>query len=92
MNLLLRKLEPHQLRHLQEQFNQLDKDQIGLLQVDVVKEECKKRGIKLEDPMLQSEVNENGLINYTDFVTATIETQNLITEELLWWLFGQFDT
>ena len=33
----------------------------------------------------------NGKINYTEFLAATLKTQETLTEEMLWQLFKKFD-
>jgi len=32
------------------------------------------------------------MIDYSEFLAATVNTKNLITDEKLWYLFHQFDT
>ena len=41
--------------------------------------------------LFSSDSQENQLINYTQFIHATLDTSNLLTKEKLWSIFKQID-
>ena len=56
----------------------------------------RKLDLKLEDAEIQKIVNEidyygNGMINYSEFLTATLSIDQDLNQEQLWSLFKKFD-
>lgn len=46
---------------------------------------------QIEDIVKEVRLHENGKINYSDFLSATLQLPSYLTEERLWMLFKQFD-
>lgn len=77
----------------------MDKDKTGLINAEELRDAIKTVGIKLGDSGHLNDIfaqtdykGSQGKIYYSEFLAATVKTQDLITDEKLWYLFNQFDT
>lgn len=75
----------------------MDKDQTGDITAAELKEALNEAHVKIDDIELEkiiSEVDYHGdkLINYSEFLSATISVKRILTEEKLHAIFKQFDT
>lgn len=84
------------LRKLQDEFSKLDKTGDGFVSISELKEELKKH------PDFRHRVNEldtafneiggaDGLISLQEFIVATVDTQLVLLETLLWEAFQKID-
>ena len=96
MNLLVKQLNPIQLKDLHEQFKALDHDKSGLISAEEIMKVIKEQGMSYKIEDVQKMVDEidyfgNSKINYSEFLSATLSCQKVLTDEVLWTLFKQFD-
>ncbi len=47
---------------------------------------------EVEEIMMHVDYAGNGKMNYSEFISATIEVQRVLTEEKIWAIFKYFDT
>jgi calcium-dependent protein kinase len=97
MNLLVKMADAKEIEHLRDMFMRMDKDQTGDITVEELKDALNKANIKIDDKELESIVSEvdylgDRLINYSEFLSATIQVKRILTEEKLMAIFNQFDT
>lgn len=74
----------------------IDSDKSGLLDVNEIKVAIQSSRLKMSEREVQQLIsnidnNSNVKIDYTEFLVATINLQNVITDELLASLFSCFD-
>lgn len=80
-------------------FLSLDKSQDGLLTLDEIREgltqvfgQARGNMKEFEDLMLALDKNCNKVIDYSEFITAAISKERLLTEENLMTAFKMFDS
>jgi len=81
---------------LKEMFKNINKDNSGTITLDKLKNGLAKHGTKLSDGEIQqlmeaADADGNGLIDYDEFVTATVHMNKLGREEHLYTTFQYFD-
>lgn len=81
---------------LKEMFKNIDKDNSGTITLDKLKNGLAKHGTELSDGEIQqlmeaADADGNGLIDYDEFVTATVHMNKLGREEHLYTTFQYFD-
>lgn len=69
-------------------FMKMDKDQTGDITANELREALHEAHIKIDEHELQKIVNEvdyqgDKLINYSEFLSATIQVKSILTEEKL---------
>lgn len=69
-------------------FMRMDKDQTGDITVNELREALNEAMIKIDDTELDKIVNEvdyhgDRMINYSEFLSATIQVKNILTDEKL---------
>ena len=92
--MLVKSAEPELLEKLQQQFQHIDTDGTGLLNAEELKKVFIEAGLPytdVDDIIKNADQHGNSKINYTEFISATFEVQNFLTEERLWALFCNFD-
>lgn len=99
MNLLVKMATEEEMEPLRAQFQIIDKDGTGLIEASELKEIIKKkrRNMKVSEEEIQGiiaqmDYHDNQMINYSEFLAATVDTQIFITEPRLKVAFNQFDT
>lgn len=97
MNLLVKTLEEHEVADLREQFEAIDTDGTGLIKASELTALMKSKQLKMSDGEIKSLIDEmdyhnNGKINYSEFLSATINVHQFLTEQRLLAIFNQFDT
>ena len=85
-----------QIEQLRQMFQRLDLDGSGLINADELAQAMKSMNIGAADGEIDKIIREidyvgNGKINYTEFLSATLEIKDTLTEEMLWRLFKKFD-
>ena len=96
MNMLVKQLNPLQLKDLHDQFEALDIDKSGLINADEIMKAIQESGMSFKKEEVDKMIEEvdyigNHQINYSEFLSATLSCQKVLTDELLWTLFKQFD-
>lgn len=96
LNVLVKHLQPQSINRLKAEFEKLDTDNSGFLEI----EELKKAIQNSDQQMMDDEINEiienldyakNQKINYSEFIAATINVSEFLTDEKLVALFKTFD-
>ncbi|KXZ50905.1 hypothetical protein GPECTOR_14g152 [Gonium pectorale] len=97
LKLIAKSLPLDEINGMREIFLEMDKDKSGTINRDEFGEALKKKGVqglteKDVDAMLkEADVNGDGLIDYEEFLAATINKSKLDREELLKQAFAKFD-
>eukprot|EP00344_Euplotes_crassus_P004461 CAMPEP_0197002824 /NCGR_PEP_ID=MMETSP1380-20130617/7241_1 /TAXON_ID=5936 /ORGANISM="Euplotes crassus, Strain CT5" /LENGTH=202 /DNA_ID=CAMNT_0042421119 /DNA_START=306 /DNA_END=914 /DNA_ORIENTATION=+ len=97
LSVLVKLLSEDKIIELKEIFKEIDINCTGTISVDELKQSLKEAGIKMKTSQVRKIVQnldyeENGEINYSEFLAATISLKD--TEEadsILWVLFKHFD-
>ncbi|CAD6343979.1 unnamed protein product [Miscanthus lutarioriparius] len=89
-------LSEEEITGLKEMFKNIDKDDSGTITLEELKNGLAKHGTKLSDGEIQqlmeaADADGNGLIDYDEFVTATVHMNKLDREEHLYTAFQYFD-
>ncbi|KAJ1274051.1 hypothetical protein BS78_05G033400 [Paspalum vaginatum] len=89
-------LSEEEITGLKEMFKNIDKDNSGTITLEELKHGLAKHGTKLSDGEIQqlmeaADADGNGLIDYDEFVTATVHMNKLDREEHLYTAFQYFD-
>ena len=97
LNVFVKTLATKDVEHLREQFHALDTKQTGFIDVHELSSALRAAHLDLPAPEVERIISEidyagNGLINYSEFLAATVSTKEFLTEAKLWALFKQFDT
>ncbi|TVT99461.1 hypothetical protein EJB05_55130, partial [Eragrostis curvula] len=85
-------LSEEEITGLKEMFKNIDKDNSGTITLEELKNGLAKHGTKLSDSEIQqlmdaADADGNGLIDYDEFVTATVHMNKLDREEHLYTAF-----
>jgi len=96
LNIIAGQLGDTQIKALRDTFMQLDGNGDGLLTVNEMKEGLAKAGLKEIPPDLQQIMEEvdsdgSGVIDYTEFLAATLDRAAYIKEDVCWSAFRIFD-
>ena len=81
-------------KSLREAFFALDKNNTGLLSLNEIKQAFKDSNISpedLEDIFKSIDFDKDGLINYSQFLAATVDKKKTLTMQNLWFVFHHFD-
>jgi Ca2+-binding EF-hand superfamily protein len=98
MNLLVKMATEREIEGLREQFMRMDKDKTGDITPAELKDALNEAQVHLADDReldnILAEVDYHGdkKINYSEFLSATIQVKSILTEERLHSIFNQFDT
>lgn len=97
MNLLVKMADNKDIMQLREMFMSMDKDKTGDITANELKEALAEAHIKIDDSELEKIINEvdyhgDRIINYSEFLSATIQVKSILTDEKLHAIFKQFDT
>jgi len=89
-------LSDTQIKNLRETFMSLDSNGDGLLTVNELKEGLAKAGLKeippdLQDIMQHIDSDGSGVIDYTEFLAATLDKKLYLQEDVCWAAFRIFD-
>ena len=96
MNVLVKHLAASQVKDLQKEFESIDKDLSGFLELDELVQAIKKANVDMKEEEIKQIVKEvdyaeNGRVNYSEFIAATINTKNFLSEQKLMAIFQSFD-
>jgi calcium-dependent protein kinase len=97
MNILVKMADNKDIEKLREMFIAMDLDGTGDIQANELKIALKQANINCNDDDIEAIINEvdyggDKIINYCEFLSATISVKEILTEEKLLAIFKQFDT
>ena len=92
MNLLVKQLQPQHYTELYKQFQALDTNQNGLVDATDFMHQVNKLGLSFTEKEIQKQLKQidvfgDGQLNYTEFLSATLQVQAVLSDEILWELF-----
>lgn len=93
MNLLVKMADFKEIEHLRDLFMRLDKDQTGDITIAELRDALQEAKMRIDESELDkivSEVDYRGdrLINYSEFLSATIQVKSILTENRLLAIFN----
>jgi len=96
LHIIAGQLNEAQIKALRETFTALDGNGDGLLTATEMKEGLSKAGLKEIPPDLQQILEDvdsdgSGVIDYTEFLAATLDRRSYMEESTLWSAFRVFD-
>jgi calcium-dependent protein kinase len=96
LHIIAGQLSEQQIKSLRETFVALDENEDGLLTVAEIRVGLTKTGldeipVDLQQIVAEVDADGNGLIDYTEFLAATLQKKLYIQEELCWKAFSIFD-
>ncbi len=96
LNLLVKMLSPSEVETLREQFQKIDTDNSGQIEITELKEVLIKHSknvpvTEFDHIIKELDYNGNEKINYTEFLAATLSIQTILTHQKLEALYRQFD-
>lgn len=94
--MLVKHLEASQIRELKAEFEKIDTDHSGFLEVAELEEVIKNSNMnmgqqEINDIIKELDFAENKRINYSEFIAATINVTEYLSDERLAAIFNQFD-
>lgn len=97
MNMLVKMASSKEVEELRAQFQAMDKDGSGMILAKELNEIIRKKKLNMSDKEINDLIEEvdyqgNGKINYSEFLSATINLQTFLDEQKLLAVFNQFDT
>jgi calcium-dependent protein kinase len=96
LHVIAGQLDESQIKNLRSIFMQLDDNGDGLLSVQEMRDGLSKAGLKeippdLQQIMEQVDSDGSGVIDYTEFLAATLDKKAYIQEDVCWSAFRVFD-
>merc|ERR1712176_1047035 len=96
LHIIANQLNEDQIKALRETFMALDGNGDGKLTVNEMKEGIQKAGLKEIPPDLQQIMEDvdsdgSGVIDYTEFLAATLDKRVYMKEDVCWSAFRVFD-
>lgn len=98
VNILVKHLDAKELQCLRDEFEKIDKDGSGYIEIDELREALTNRNLKQSTEEIQAIIDQldyanNDKINYTEFIAATIDVRKIINqdERKLKAIFNSFD-
>lgn len=97
MNLLVKTATDDEVKDLRRQFQAIDTDGTGMIKASELSEviQQKKMSIsqtEIKELIEQMDYYQTGKINYSEFLSATIDVKSFLSEQRLLAIFHQFDT
>ena len=88
MQMLVKMSDQKQLEQLGQLFEKIDLDLTGMISVDELRKAIKNYDLSITDQQVESIIKEidyfgNGKINYTEFMTATLDVSSALDNCLL---------
>ena len=95
--MMVKMIDDKELDSLKEQFKKFDKDGPGMIKAHELADVMRDQNLNMSTAQVDDLINEidyhgNGMINYTEFLSATVSIQQFMTEDRLRAIFNQFDT
>jgi len=96
LNVIATQLTDVAIRDLKELFMTMDENNDGTLSIGELKDGLKNAGVSippdLEDMMESIDTDGSGVIDYSEFLAATLDKRKYIQEDVCWRAFKVFDT
>ena len=97
MNILVKMASEEEVKELRAQFQAIDTDGTGLILASELAAIVQKKDLNLSKGDIQEMIAEvdyhgNGKINYSEFLSATIDVRTFLTKQKMQAIFQQFDT
>ena len=88
MNVLVKMANEEEVKDLRQQFQEIDTDGSGMMSASELTEVIKKCNLKISQHDIEEMIKEvdyhgNGKINYSEFLSATIDVKNFLTKQKL---------
>lgn len=83
VNILVKHLDASELQCLRDEFEKIDKDGSGYIEIDELRDALGNRNLKQTNEEIQAIIDQldyanNDKINYTEFIAATIDVRKII--------------
>jgi calcium-dependent protein kinase len=98
VNILVKHLDASELQCLRDEFEKIDVDGSGYIEIEELREALKNKDLKQTTEEIQAIIDQldyahNDKINYTEFIAATIDVRKIINqdERKLKAIFNSFD-
>ena len=96
MNVMVKHLSSKQIKDLETEFGKLDNDGSGTLEIEELQRAIENAKMNISEAEIRQIIKEidyaeNGKINYSEFISATINTKDFLTEDRLQAIFQSFD-
>lgn len=96
MNMLVKTVSANEFDKLREQFEALDEDKTGQVDAEELSRALKKSKLNISDEQIEAIIKEvdsagNNMINYTEFLAATMTARKWLNDNRLMMLFKEFD-
>lgn len=97
MNLLVKTADEKEVGELRAAFQAIDKDGTGLIRAQELHDILVQKRMNVSDAEVhemidQMDYHNNKMINYSEFLAATIDVKSFLSESRLKAVFNQFDT
>ena len=94
---LVKMLRDQDIAHLKVRFHSMDKDNTGLISYEELKEALHESGFdvpreQITQLLAEIDLKQNGLINYSEFIAASMKIRKHLNSAKLRALFRHFDT
>lgn len=95
-HILIRYLKNREIDQLNEIFRELDTEHTGYITASDLQNGLRRVGMNLEDTEVENLIRsldqtEEGHLNYSDFLAATLDKKLLHNKDALWLAFKSFD-
>jgi len=96
MSVLVKMLSAKEIGKLKEQFEVIDTDNTGYINAEELSEAMKKSNLDVPSKEISKIISEidhkgNKMINYSEFIAATLQTKKILNNSRLMVLFKEFD-
>jgi len=95
LTLIAQQLNEKDIEELKQTFQILDKNRDGTLTAQEIKEGMRQHKVSLPEDLEESlrliDTDGSGVIDYTEFIAATMSTKQYLKEEVVWSAFRTFD-
>lgn len=96
MSVLVKMVQEEEIKDLSNLFRSIDKDFTGMISAKELEEAIRASGKRITSTEIKQiitnvDYKENGKINYSEFLAATLSAKNTFKEAMLWALFKHFD-
>lgn len=84
MNVLVKMLNPREVETLKNEFMKIDTDNSGMIEISELQKAILESKVNLTEAQVKQIIDEldyngNGIINYSEFIMATISVHNFLT-------------
>jgi len=95
LNVIATQLTDHAIKELKELFITMDENNDGTVNIGEMKEGLKKAGVAIPPDLVEMmdniDTDGSGVLDYSEFMAATLDKRKYIQEDLCWRAFKTFD-